>query len=336
MLFLFLVTQPAFAWWGHSHDVIAAIAKTFLSSSEIRKIEKIINYGTLESQTIVSCATWQDDLKDKGKFYAMGNWHFIDTPILFNKSGPVQIQADTYNVTSYLNDGYTTLLDSSTKDLWAFAFHLRSFIHFVGDIHTPHHTCQMYNDDLKTGDLGGNKYYLNCQYGSACNNIHFFWDSAGLFYPVFDPLISYYKDKFEDNVSAIMDKLPQSYFEDNGYNLKDFQPSKWAAESNEIANTIGYATPINKRPSDEYFELVQKTAQERIALAGYRLGNLLKKLINDIDVDINDADDVEVSDDSRVREIVVWVFDAIFLVGTLVFTFLIYRNQNNQAYGNLK
>ncbi|OHT17704.1 class I nuclease [Tritrichomonas foetus] len=323
MILFGLFISEAYSWWGHSHMVIAKIASTYLTKQETKKIEKLINYGTLETSNIVSSATWQDDLKDQGKFYGMGNWHFVDTPVILPNTNisKIHIAPDTYNITTYLTDAMDCLLNPTTADPWVFAYHLRSIIHFVGDIHTPHHTCQMYCDDIPNGDLGGNKYYLNCQFGSACNNIHFLWDSAGLTYPIFNPLIPLYIDEFNQNVTEIMEKFPEDYFSDKKFDLHAFKPYSWANESNKIANEIGYATPINKRPSDEYFSQVQNKSQERIALAGIRLGYLLKDLLNKVDFQIDTPPAV------TVREIVVWVIDALLLIGTIILTILVNKKR---------
>lgn len=316
LFFAFLITNT-YSWWGHAHMIIAQIASTFLTKDEVRKIEKIINYGTLPTSTIVSCASWQDDVKSYG-FSGMGNWHFIDTPLLLNVSdiSKITLQPTTYNVTDYLVDAKSCLDDKTTKDKWVFGFHIRSIIHFVGDVHTPHHSCQMYSDTLPKGDLGGNRYYLDCEYGSACNNIHFLWDSAGLFFPLLNPITPFYLNQFNQNASKLMDEFPISYFTSKNYNIEKYSPFEWANESFTFASEYGYSTPINRRPSDEYFSSVQQHSKERIALAGYRLGHLLKNLIQNVDFDTNLGPKVSS------REIVVWVINALLFLGIVILAYL--------------
>ena len=316
LLFAFLITN-AYSWWGHAHMVIAQIAESLLSKSEIQKIEKIISYGTLPYSTIVSCASWQDDVKSYG-FSGMGNWHFIDTPLLLNVTdmSKITIQPNTYNVTNYLVHAKECLDDKTTSDEWALAFHIRSIIHFVGDVHTPHHSCQMYSDSLPTGDLGGNRYYLDCEYGSACNNIHFLWDSAGLYYPLLNPISSINLNQFNQNASKLMKEFPMSYFTSNGYDLKSYAPYVWANESFTYASKYGYNTPINRRPSDEYFTTVQQHSKERIALAGYRLGYLLQSLLSN-----ENFNKIELKPKVSTREIAIWVVNAFLFVGIVVVAF---------------
>lgn len=321
ILFAFLITN-SYSWWGHAHMIIAEIASRKLSKKEKEKIEKIINFGTLPTSTIVSCASWQDDVKSYG-FSGMGNWHFIDTPLLLNVTdiSKITIQPDTYNVTNYLVHAKECLDNPSTSDKWVFGFHIRSIIHFVGDIHTPHHSCQMYSDSIPTGDLGGNKYYLDCEYGSACNNIHFLWDSAGLYYPLENPVSSINSKTFLANASKLIEELPESYFTSRNYDLQSFSPFVWANESNTYARDYGYSTPINKRPSDEYFQTVQLRSKERIALAGYRLGYLLKNLLDNVDFN------VKLNPKVSSREIALWVINALMFICIVILSYFITRTK---------
>ena len=40
------------------------------------------------------------------------------------------------------------------------AFMARYLLHLAGDIHQPLHSVSMYNNSMKTGDLGGNKIHI--------------------------------------------------------------------------------------------------------------------------------------------------------------------------------
>ena len=53
---------------------------------------------------------------------------------------------------------------------------LRLLMHYVGDIHQPLHVTEHYNDQYRTGDLGGNLVKLNEKFGIS--NLHQAWDSA--------------------------------------------------------------------------------------------------------------------------------------------------------------
>lgn len=315
MLLSFLLPLTS-CWWGHAHIMIARIARSYLSSGEAALIENALNYGSMPHTTFDRSATWQDDLKDNAGTRAMSNWHFMDTPIIRTTSPELKIQEITYNVSNYIEEGWRALTDRTTTSPWSFAFHLRSIIHFVGDIHTPHHNCMLYDDELLTGDAGGNYYYLNCEYGSACNNIHFLWDSVGLDFSFFDPTLPNLIDDFEKNFTRITKMYPEEYFIKKNYDLDTVDPIKWNDESFQIGKDVGYSTPKNQRPSDEYFDIVRKYGTQRVVLAGYRLGRMLKKLVKEYDIPN------QTTNGFKAAEIIFWILDVVAIVCIVIFAFL--------------
>lgn len=268
-----LLVFDSLCWWGHAHVVIATIAQNMLTTDIVRSFNNIVSSSSMGKETIATCSTWQDEVKDNNDIQSMFQWHFADTPIV-KPSFTGKLPNPTYNVTTYLESAWKTLTNPTTTDMWAWAFHLRSIIHFVGDVHTPHHNCAMFADIFPVGDYGGNFYTLNCNWGSACMNIHFLWDSVGTLYSVFEPKLPKYKSLISENAEDITRNYPQSLFTD----LEDFNVNKWSSESNAVANEIGYATPMNEEPSPEYMRQMQDAAKKRVAMAGYRLGYVLKKL----------------------------------------------------------
>lgn len=51
--------------------------------------------------------------------------------------------------------------------------------HLAGDIHQPLHSVSMYNNTLKTGDLGGNKIHIVVEQNHTMN-LHAYLDSMAL------------------------------------------------------------------------------------------------------------------------------------------------------------
>ena len=170
MVFFFFFTF-SFCWWGHAHSLITGIALDQLSSKDRKILENTANYGQLPNVRLEDSANWQDDLKGTYNLGIMSYWHFLQKPLI-DESFTVTINNPTYNITAYLPSAWKTLLNPPTTDKGIIAFHLRSLVHFVGDIHTPHHNVAHYTSETPEGDSGGNLYILNCKYGSACNNIH--------------------------------------------------------------------------------------------------------------------------------------------------------------------
>ena len=321
MFFLLLIPLTK-SWWGHAHMIIARIAELQLSFEQKTKIEKIISYYPFYDLTIPTVSTWQDDLKDMSHFFGMGNWHFIDNPIIdpsFQGPNP----KPTYNLSGYLNSAWKSLNDPTTNDPWVWGFHVRSLIHFLGDIHTPHHNCGLFSSQFPKGDMGGNLYTLNCQWGSSCNNIHFLWDSVGRIFPLMNPLQNNLRKEFENNVTKLINEYPMNYYSD----LKYFNPKLWSDESFDVANSIGYGTPKDETPSEEYLEKMRKAALKRVAVAGYRLATVLKNLTNLSNIP------VQINNNLSKKEIFIWIFNTIlFLIGFIV---TILTHYPNKSYENL-
>jgi len=55
--------------------------------------------------------------------------------------------------------------------------------------------------------------------------------------------------------------------------------AKWANESHDLAVKYAYTLKPGDHPTDEYRAQAQKTSEERLVLAGYRLGDGLNRLL---------------------------------------------------------
>ena len=316
MFFFFF--YHSFCWWGHAHRMIGRIAESYLSSKELSKFNKIVQTYQLPIQTLTEVATWQDDLKDSCGLRTFYQWHFSDEIIIDGSCTNCEFALPTYNITSYLESAYKTLSNPTTTSQWAWGFHIRSIVHFFGDIHMPLHNTARYSTDFPEGDRGGNLYTLNCNYGSSCSNVHALWDSVANLYNIYDPLIPKYKEAFQENVTLLMDEFPEDVFD---YDLEAFEPLTWHTESYQLAEQYCYNTPINDWPSSSYFSTSQQVAKKRVAAAGRRLGLYLKSI----------ADNVPIESDNYIREIVMWVINAILLILSIVF--IILSSRKPKDYG---
>ena len=318
-MLLFLLPHLSKSWWAHAHMVITEIAAKSLSSAKKKQLQYLVNQNSLPTQTFIQSAGWQDELKDVYHLNAMGNWHFADGPLIRNETKPVKIAQPSYNVTSFLIDSWAALNDPSTTSIWAWAFHLRSLIHFVGDVHTPHHNVALYSDEFITGDRGGNSYKINCPYGAACNNIHFIWDAVGLDYVMADPTLPKTHEAFEKNVSKVVSTYPKE-----NLNL-DFAPANWSNEAYQMAALYGYETEMLSFPSKQYFDIVRKYGNEMVARAGYRLGAVLDKIL----------DKAPVQEEKHIDEILLWSINIVLFVFCIVSLTCIRRKSNKFEFESL-
>ena len=315
MIFFSFLLWHCSCWWANAHVIIAKNAEKYLTSKQIENINSLISSFNLPQQTLTTCAAWQDDLLLPNMLTIMSQWHYSDTPYVVEPL-PKPTPNPTYNVSSYLQSAWKTMTNPTTTDRWTWSFHLRSLIHFVGDIHTPHHNIGRFSKQFPDGDMGGNLYTITCEYGSSCQNIHFLWDSVGRVYPIADPTLPYYTEDVIKNASLLEEEYPFNTFT----NLTDvIDIPSWAAESNQIARELGYSTPMDEPPSDQYMTDMRKAAKRRVAMAGYRLGNMLKILSD------NGLIPEKSHQTASSREIILWIVDVIAFVVIVIFGFLLYK-----------
>jgi hypothetical protein len=230
-------------------------------------------------------ATWADIILDRNfetryKKYHHANWHYTDTAWTV-KDGKVQL-------VSLPGEGglalekiieFVKLESSGAKDADR-AIALAWLEHLIGDIHQPLHASARITEQEPKGDQGGNLFLLT-PVGTPRDkqeNIHWFWDSIVVRN---DP-----NDKDECDADYIdpiardiMKKYPLAKMESR---LALGDPEQWKRESFEIASTKVYTPDLkrNEMPSPAYRKAAMKVAEERLALAGYRMGALFNQLFS--------------------------------------------------------
>jgi hypothetical protein len=186
-------------------------------------------------------------------------WHFIDRP--FTQDGASLPSIPTPNVQERIGLFRGVLASGSADPLKS--YDLTWLLHLVGDVHQPLHGTTRISTSPPQDDSGGNLVKLN---GSP-NELHAFWDDvlgAGQPQNLIKPVIKAAK------------KLPPA---DPTLAAKSSE-NDWAQESFQAAQDVVYQPPIGLgagpfTPSSAYKKKAKSVAQQRIALAGVRLANLL-------------------------------------------------------------
>ncbi len=233
--------------------------------------------GTLEEVDrglFVESATWPDLVRTPGSAfhgYHHALWHFDDT--FWKKSGGVIVAVDGLgpadtNAVERLTALKAVLLDPSAADTTR-AVALAWVIHLVGDIHQPLHMSARVTAALPAGDRGGNSFKLK----GTPNNLHSYWDGI---LDISTPKaagedVDEYIDRLASGVeqalprSTVGDAMLHGSFED------------WGGESLTLAQQKAYPTTLKskQKPSPAYKAATNKIAEKRVALAGYRLAELL-------------------------------------------------------------
>lgn len=316
---LFLLLIPfSRSWWGHAHAVIGNMAERALTKAQNNYLKELMAVGVKDHETVTEVASWMDDLKDRYAFRVMDQWHFADGQIVeegYDKPLPNPI----FNITSYLDDGYKAIMNETTTDPWILGFHLRAIIHFIGDVHMPNHNAEKFLSGARGGDGGGNLYYITCDKGSACRNLHFYWDSAAATLNEFYPLAPKYRSTFNQQVTNMIETHKESMYPDT--TTTDFH--EWSHEAFEIARDFGYSIPQNTWPTPEYTQMAIDKSYYQIALAGYRLTHVLKDFLNRKNLPQINVTGVSYS------EIAAWCVDVLLLTGVIIFTVLLHRRSAN-------
>ena len=161
-------------------------------------------------------------------------------------------------------------------------------MHLVGDVHQPLHAVSLYSDKYPAGDKGGNSIVLKTPENNNVN-LHAIWDGLEGFSPhnpTYDPPF--------DVIRKVADRVekdhPREQFKEQ---LTRTDPTAWAAESFALSKSAVYldgklsgALPddAKKHPDDvpplplNYERDARAVADGQVALAGYRLADLLKTL----------------------------------------------------------
>jgi hypothetical protein len=137
----------------------------------------------------------------------------------------------------------------------------------VGDAHQPLHAASWFGKETPHGDRGGNDFKLE-----EGNNLHKLWDSAGgQFSRVEQP------DHFgylPEIAQTVVKQVPP----DSVPEWKNVDFAVWLHESTTLARDVAYGTPRGQKPDAAYMAQLQKMSARRIAIAGYRLADLLNRI----------------------------------------------------------
>jgi hypothetical protein len=277
-----LLASSAFGWVDSGHMVIADIAYQRLTPKAKTEADRLLKIGgTARTNDFLTAACWADDIRrDRPE---TGPWHYID--IHFREDGaPSTNKPDAENVVWAIHKFEAVLADRSKPDADR-ADALRFLLHFIGDIHQPLHATARDTVAHPDGDKGGNAFPIQnpFQYAAANarppHNLHALWDLAvgqlPSLYGNFRPLNDAGRAEI-DQIARYIEKVdPPSKLP----KVNDLRPEDWAQESFIAAKTVVYTLPEGSKPSEEYLAKGQEVASERLALAGYRLAEVLNRIL---------------------------------------------------------
>jgi hypothetical protein len=293
---LLLVAQShAFAWHDTGHMLVAQIAYLNLSPAAKSRVDKLLvapqgrrplihlcaTYYTPACEKIydpVTIAVWMDDFKGDSLNDEYENWHYINyRPFFDGIPARPEVGPEPTNVLDRINWCINTLRkgtgrDKTDAEVLGFLYHL------VGDAHQPLHTITRYSAKNPEGDAGGNGFAVQMPPEARIRNLHAFWDAAGGRFGESPrrPLDAAARARLLSQAEEIMKANPAQTM---SAAARELEPLRWIEESNTIGRQFVYAKAREgEAPSAAYTAEAQKISGERIALAGYRLAQLLNTL----------------------------------------------------------
>jgi hypothetical protein len=299
-----LWSAPAFAWNNFGHMEVAAAAWDQLTPvAKAQAVELLRRNKLFDTWTrgvvagdqgriaFTMAATWPDIIKRDPEYQNDGAhngdvppagpdagrnigyvdhlrhkyWHFVDIP--FSSDGTPTQDAKVPNAQTQIPILREALADP-TGDPDVRSYDMVWLLHLVGDVHQPLHATSRFTQDLPDGDAGGNSVNIHCDVGSchSATELHAFWDN------VLGP-----SNATPEQAAAAAKQLDKP----NATKAAISDEKVWITESFEAAKKFAYPSPTIGNGSGP-FQLPKKyqddatgVAQERVALAGARLANLL-------------------------------------------------------------
>jgi hypothetical protein len=305
-----LVCPPRFAmaWNSTGHETVALIAYDQLSPTD-RKIltdalrlhpradkDLLGNAGLGDDRDTVLfivAATWPDLVRSmQNPMTHVENhpsWHFVDFPYdpsgashpqpveqWDGKSDPANLLQAMQKVTGEVADPKTAAPRRAMDLCWV--------MHLTGDIHQPLHAVSFFSTDFPDGDKGGNS--ISVWVSGQPAPLHSIWDD-----------LEGFNVRLTD-IRPTADRLeaahPASEFTQQ---VTDLNVKDWAMESLELAKSkvypngripgisrdVAHDNPDLVMPLPaQYMADAHAVADERVALAGYRLAALLHDLAGKI------------------------------------------------------
>ncbi len=293
---------PVFGWNDVGHKLTAYIAWQRMSPAARENVIKIMlkapeesnlsvfypqdsrSKAAREREFFMIAAYWADIVRDRDfpmrYKYHHGNWHYADTFWRQENGKAVIVENPSEEggkAVEQLFEAEKTMRNSSASNPEK-AIAIAWFLHLSGDIHQPLHTSARITETEPKGDQGGNTFLLTPKNTPRENqmNLHWFWDS------IINRVIERRSDAADSAflppiAEQIMKKYPFAG-KQNRLNLSKFD--EWQKESFALAIREVFPSTLvrEQMPSKQYVANSFRISEEQIAVAGYRMGEMLNAI----------------------------------------------------------
>jgi len=301
LLFLALLLfapLPALAWNAAGHRLVACIAWNYLDEHSRNGVSRLLHAhpdyarwagkaGTTQDArgVFIEASTWPDDIRRDNRFYSAGNeaatpglpgfpdmerhgdWHYVNRSIADSPGAQSRSVAVSGQLDKQLAALIGSLADPGTS-LRDRAYALPWLIHLVGDAHQPLHTTGRLDARGMTDRLGNGLTVINpFNPRKNTSTLHAFWDDL--------PGPPWLRGARLETASRV---LAGEYLQSLPA-ISTF--AEWLDESSQIAREGAYPPGAGSVTtiSETFYEDSRTIANQRVALAGYRLAVLLNELL---------------------------------------------------------
>lgn len=280
--------STARAWSRGGHMVTAAIAADALAKDHPEIIARAAallahhpDRGAFEvaagdmtgearaRRLLLECARWPDDAR--GTAYDHPTWHYTERSVGAPMPAEAPLLGEAVEAFALnwkvLNDAAASDTERAVALCWV--------LHLAGDIHQPLHAAQLVSQTYPTGDRGGGLQFVIDPFDGQPISLHWFWDD----------IVSRTNDPEAARARAdeLEARFPRSVFPNPSTRSAARDFPAWRTESEGLAVGVAYGpaiptglTPTSARPVPaDYAAKTAEIAQMRVALAGYRMADLL-------------------------------------------------------------
>lgn len=269
---LCLYALSSYSWNALGHMVVAQIAYDKLKPDVKAKVDVMIADLGKEYPDITAfyqLGPWADSMRSQ-KIDIYTHWHYIDLAFSTDET-PLKNLVDTDNIVWAITQ-IEPVVGNNKANPYERARFLAFLVHLIADIHQPLHTASRISSATPDGDKGGNLYYIKYPASKPqMITLHRLWDQGIDIFTVENTFA-----KVLSLSGRITSLYPEKYFDTKP---TDLNVDHWAYEGLTTAISAVYSTPENQIPSEVYLQSGRQISQQKIALAGYRLANVLNQLL---------------------------------------------------------
>jgi len=279
-LSILLLLPHASSFAGLGHALTGVIASQLLSPDETTYFQQFIDFmaqNYTNIGTMGEATRWCDDIRTQTSAYDY--WHYIQN--CYSADSMTRCaKVPSPNSFTVLTDSINTMLNE-TASLNDKGFYFLFLLHLMGDIHQPLHNIRMFSQEYPRGDSGGNAIPIT--YQNISTNLHEFWDNLCIMKPV-NPSRPF---SSKPKVQKSMDLLGAQYIANYTFGVDEISfdgnmntVQSWITQSYGLAVKYAY-DPIglnNGSLTDGYVANCVQVVNRQVALAGFRLGSVLKYL----------------------------------------------------------